>query len=342
VGAADSTEIRDSQASSLGEAESGCLKKSIIAEIEKLYNYYKTAGDKGRTIAYAKAIRVIKLHDKPIKTGEELDGIPGIGDGISRKIKEFIADGTIKKFAFIESDPKHKILTELGNVWGLGPKGSQKLYDKGIRSVDDLRKKPELLTTMQKVGLKYYEDFMKKIPRAEVEQLLARVKAACQTLYKNIQAEACGSFRRGRLECGDIDVLITRTDGSSIKGVTQKVVEKLEEEGFLKERLGDFRYSTTGSEGYMGVCQLTDKHLFRRIDIKAYPQTQYGFALLYFTGSGPFNLKMREKALELGYSLSDHGLKPTMPGNPSFDCPTEQDIFKALKMPYRTPQERDI
>ncbi|TNV77429.1 hypothetical protein FGO68_gene15942 [Halteria grandinella] len=299
------------------------MNKAIIAQIEKLYNYYKTSGDKGRAFGYAKAVRSLKTYDKPIKTGEELDGVPGIGDGIIRKIKEFIADGTIKKFEFIDTDPKVKILQELENVWGLGPKGAQKL-------------------TMQKIGLKYYDDFLKKIPRTEVELLLATVKQACLSLYKDIQVEACGSFRRGRLECGDIDVLITRTNGQPIKGIVQQLVEKLEKENFLKERLGDFRYSTTGSEGYMGVCQLGVKDVFRRIDIKAYPYEQYGFALLYFTGSGPFNLKMREEAIKQGYSLSDHSLTPTAPGKKKIDCPKEEDVFKALGMPYKTPKERDI
>ena len=43
----------------------------------------------------------------------------------------------------------------------------------------------------------------------------------------------------------------------------------------------------------MGICQLDKKHKVRRIDIKAYPKDQYGFALLYFTGSGNFNRSMR-------------------------------------------------
>ena len=66
--------------------------------------------------------------------------------------------------------------------------------------------------------------------------------------------EACGSYRRGKKSCGDIDILITKTDGSSIKGIIERVVERLEKEGFLQERLGSLRYSHTGSEGYMGIC----------------------------------------------------------------------------------------
>ena len=149
--------------------------------------------------------------------------------------------------------------------------------------------------------------------------------------------EACGSYRRGRESCGDIDVLITKTDGSSIAGIIEKIVIRLEKEAFLKERLGNFRYSHTGSEGYMGVCQLDKKHLNRRIDIRAYPYDQYGFALLYFTGSGNFNRSMRLFAQKKGYSLSDYGLTPVLKVKgekvaefASIPCPTEEDVFKAL------------
>jgi replicative superfamily II helicase len=50
----------------------------------------------------------------------------------------------------------------------LGPRGAEKLYQKGIKSIEDLRKNEDLLTSMQKIGLKYYEDFKERIPREEV------------------------------------------------------------------------------------------------------------------------------------------------------------------------------
>ena len=64
----------------------------------------------------------------------------------------------------------------------------------------------------------------------------------------------------------------------------------------------------------MGICKLDAKSLHRRIDIKVYPHDQYAFALLYFTGSGNFNIRMRTNALKQGYSLSDFGLTPLNKG----------------------------
>lgn len=128
---------------------------------------------------------------------------------------------------------------------------------------------------MQKIGLKYYEDIKQRIPRNEVTLMLERIRSTAFKLFEKnkatLQIEACGSYRRGKQSCGDIDILLTKTDGSSIKGIVEKLVLKLEEEGFLKERLGSLRYSHTGSEGYMGMCQLSPDYLNRRIDVKAYP-----------------------------------------------------------------------
>jgi DNA polymerase lambda len=61
-------------------------------------------------------------------------------------------------------------------VWGIGPRNAVTLYGKGMRTIDDLIKNQNLLTNMQKIGLKYYEDFLKRIPRDEVTKLLERVK----------------------------------------------------------------------------------------------------------------------------------------------------------------------
>ena len=86
---------------------------------------------------------------------------------------------------------------------------------------------------MQKIGLKYYEDFKERIPREEVEQLLARAQKTCYSMVKGgekvLSVEACGSFRRGKPTCGDIDILVTMKDGSPIKGFCEKMVKKLEE-----------------------------------------------------------------------------------------------------------------
>ena len=54
-------------------------------------------------------------------------------------------------------------------VWGVGPAAAQKLYDKGFKTVDDLReaerKGESPLSNLQKIGLQYYDDLREKMPR---------------------------------------------------------------------------------------------------------------------------------------------------------------------------------
>ena len=131
----------------------------------------------------------------------------------------------------------------------------------------------------------------------------------------------------------------------------ERLVVRLEEIGFLKERLS----MSAGSlerhrEMYMGVCLLPGYTTARRIDIKVYPKEQYGFALLYFTGSDYFNRSMRLFSDRKGFTLSDHGLIPvakTASGSKvskgiGIPCQTEEEVFKALGLPYKTPAERDL
>ena len=49
----------------------------------------------------------------------------------------------------------------------------------------------------------------------------------------------------------------------------------------------------------------------RRIDIMYKSPEEYPFAVLYFTGSAEFNVKMRNDLLERGYTLNEYGVKFT-------------------------------
>jgi len=150
------------------------------------------------------------------------------------------------------------------------------------------------------------------MPRDEATAISKIVSTAAYDLFgkDTILIETCGSYRRGKQSCGDVDILLTRKDEKPINGMLETLLVKLEKSKFLKERLGSTRVSDKGSEMYMGVCKLEESKLHRRIDIKVYPKEQYGFAILYFTGSDYFNRSMRLFAEKKGFTLSDHGLAP--------------------------------
>ena len=79
---------------------------------------------------------------------------------------------------------------------------------------------------------------------------------------------------------------------------------------------------------------------FRRIDFMLTQEHEYPFALLYFTGSGPFNVAMRNFALSKGYSLSEYGLKDANGKFVGDAFRTEEDIFEFLGLKYIPPEQR--
>jgi len=129
--------------------------------------------------------------------------------------------------------------------------------------------------------------------------------------------------------------------------------DDLEEEHDMNSKQSS-RYS------FMGLCKLPNG-IHRRIDIKTYPRKNFAYAILAFTGSAHFNRSMRLYSRQVkNMQLSDQGLwtlqRDDSGGNEvkvsAFHpkdkrvkgnlivCQTEEDIFKALDLPYKAPNAR--
>ena len=87
----------------------------------------------------------------------------------------------------------------------------------------------------------------------------------------------------------------------------------------------------------MGICKLQNNELFR-IDIRFIPYSSFYSAILYFTGSKDFNKKMRQVAINLGYTLNEYGL---FNKKKQFSVNSEKDIFDYLGLEYIKPSERN-
>jgi DNA polymerase/3'-5' exonuclease PolX/predicted flap endonuclease-1-like 5' DNA nuclease len=202
------------------------------------------------------------------------------------------------------------------------------------------------LTHHQILGIKYFYDIIKRIPRKEIESTEKFLNKVVKKINPDLQLTVCGSYRRGKKSSGDIDSLITHPkiktkeefekSNSDILGV---VVKQLEAIGYLIDHLTDA--SNTKYMG-MGLYSRLSK-IARRVDIRFVPFNSYGTAILYFTGSKNFNVNMRKKAISMGYTLSEYGLYKVENGEKIFlECPTEEDVFKKLNMEYVKPIDRDI
>ncbi|XP_071071793.1 DNA polymerase lambda isoform X2 [Dasypus novemcinctus] len=316
-------------------------------KLEVLAKAYSVQGDKWRTLGYAKAINALKSFHKPVTSYQEACSIPGIGKRMAEKIVEILESGHLRKLDHIsESVP---VLEVFSNIWGAGTKTAQMWYQQGFRSLEDIRSQA-LLTPQQAIGLKHYDDFLERMPREEAMEIEQMVRESAQALNPRLLCVACGSYRRGKATCGDVDVLVTHPDGRSHRGVFNHLLDSLRQQGFLTDDLVS-QEENGQQQKYLGVCQLPGPgRRHRRLDIIVVPYSEFACALLYFTGSAHFNRSMRALAKTKGMSLSEHALRTAVVRTPQglkvgpgqvLPTPTEKDVFRLLGLPYREPAERD-
>ena len=302
---------------------------SILNEIDDLLS---KKGEHFRAKAYRQASESIIIYEGDIVTVEDLKNIPKIGKTTLNKLSEYINTGKIVMLDNERNDPIN-ILTK---VYGIGPKKAKEFVDKGITSIEDLKENTELLNNAMKIGLTYYEDIEKRIPRDEIDmykEVFGNVFS--KVTPPNSSFEIVGSYRRNAKTSGDIDLIITNKDNDHNAFI--KFIDALIEEEIIIEVL------SRGNSKSLTITKIDDKPA-RRVDLLYASPDEYPFSILYFTGSKIFNTIQRQRALKLGYTLNEHGLyhiengKKTTKVEKVFE--TEKDIFKFLGMEYIEPQNR--
>jgi DNA polymerase/3'-5' exonuclease PolX len=149
-----------------------------------------------------------------------------------------------------------------------------------------------------------------------------------------------GSYRRGAKDSGDIDVLITMEDKTPKQRAAafHEYVDKLKAKGYMSEVLSE------GDQKCLSIVKLGPMETSRRLDLLLLPTVQFPFALLYFTGSGDFNVAFRKHALSLGYTLNEHEMKLTgkagVEAKPVAAFKHEAEIFAFLGLKYKEPAQR--
>lgn len=291
--------------------------------------------------AYAKVISQLKLHDKPITSYEDVQGIEGIGAKMEKKIKEILETGVLASAEKAKELYNIDALDALQKIYGVGPAKATELIKAGYTSIPQLREaikeNPKLLNDKQKIGLKYYEDLLERIPRAEMEEHRDILNSLMPDEMSDYDTEIVGSFRREAANSGDIDMLIRvpkDTESKTAKDNLALYVQMLQGFGYIEEILA------LGEHKCMAVSRMY-KGKARRLDLLMTPDEEYAYAILYFTGSDRFNVAFRQYALDKGYTLNEHKLTPIREGVPAVPyMKTEKDIFKFLGLRYIEPSKR--
>jgi DNA polymerase/3'-5' exonuclease PolX len=325
------------------------MNHKIINEFQRLIDYIKenTNAD-NKDIYRLKNLKVVLsiLKKYPIKITLlnyfTLIDIPGVGKGTISRLKEILEKGELSELGKFKVDyNKNKIINELTQIVGINTITANKLYKNGIKSISDLKKKVKSkeikLNEKLLLGLKYYGKFEGNIKRTEIDKIKDIIKSVIDKENKFI-FEICGSYRRGKERCGDIDVLISK------KGKLDKHLNYLENIVLLLKGLktpliiADLTTKDFKTK-YMGFCQYKDNPL-RRIDIRFIDHTFWYSALVYFTGSMMLNKQMRNIAKTKNLKLSEYGLEKK--DGTKILIKSEKELFDILGMKYLEPTQRNI
>lgn len=230
---------------------------------------------------------------------------------------------------------KEQVISELLTISGIGESYAEELYERGIRSVEDLVDAPGVPKGIQ-LQARYSKELQKEITASEAEHLLAwmeisiiseALKKPESSLAHILDVIPVGAHRRGVPSTHDIDVLMV-CEG---KGVSE-AVESLwvTDERFLGTLVrGDWKFS---------FLWRIDRERITTVDARFCPASERGAALIHTTGPVEFNILLRKRAIKMGMSISEHGI---FKGTELIHSETEEGIFTALGIPFIPVKERD-
>jgi len=307
----------------------------LLREIGDLLELRDETGFK--VAAYKKAARSLESMKEDVEcvwSDGRLVSIPGVGKAIAKKIEEYLETGQIEthKRLVEETGPG---LVELLQISGIGPKTVLLLHQKlNVSSIEDLeraarehqvRRLPRMGPTSENNILKAIERYRKRSDRIPLGVALPLAEEILNYLggiegVENLQV--AGSLRRGRDTVGDIDVLATSS-------LPQKVIDAFVKMPLVQEVLG--KGGTKASVIAGDTIQ---------VDLRIVDHRSFGTVLQYFTGSKDHNVKLRNIALEHGYSLSEYSLTRLKSGEELF-FDREEDLYGRLGLPWISPELRE-
>ncbi len=306
----------------------------IASALYQIAALLEEQGTKFKPAAYRRAAKTVEDLGKDIasfKTEDALMNLPGIGEAIAGKIREYLETGHIRTLDDLVAE-QGGIPPDLLAVEDLGPARVRELQKKlGIASVADLikaaetgkiRTLPRFSETMEKKILENAQRVKERSRRFLRSEVVDDVRMLLKTLRAVpgvVKAEAAGSFRRRKETVGDIDIL-------AIAKNRERVSDAI-------AHLPIVRHVVAHGETKLSFDLLSGL----RVDIRFVNRDQWGSALLYFTGDKEHNIALRKLAIRRGWKLNEYGL---FEGEKVVASKEEKDVYQALGLAFVSPEER--
>jgi DNA polymerase (family 10) len=295
-----------------------------------------------KTRAYANAARALESLSEPLQkvvSENRLGEIKGIGDALQKKICELVSTGRLDYYENLRASFPPGLFGLL-QIPGLGPKKVKALFERlAIRSIEELQKactdgKVAGLEgfgekTQSKIleGIKFRESYSSRHLLATALVLADPILDALRLHPDVIRCSTAGSVRRVKEIVGDMDFLVSSKNPPAVIDFFTQLP------GILSVNAkGDTKASVVLEGGLQA-------------DLRVVSDSEFPFALAYFTGSKEHNIVMRQRAIERGLRLNEYGLfrsaEETRDPRLLESCKTEEEIFQKLGLPYIPPELRE-
>jgi DNA polymerase (family 10) len=344
------------------------VNQALADVLERIAAMQELLGeDTFRAVSNSRAARTIAdlTYDVSTVAGDptKLLEIPGVGKGIADKIAEFCATGTIKEHDELRERVPTGLL-DLLEVPGLGPKTVRLLWkERGVEDMAGLKRiiSDGSILTVPRMGSKSVEKIKSSLAFAEQSggrlplglavPIAERIVEHLSKLKGVHHAAFAGSLRRGKDTIGDIDILVAAKDAARVGEAFRSMpgVRQVLAAGDTKSSVRMSVDSDMGRWALEGRHGTTDTGPTVQVDLRVIPEASWGAALMYFTGSKEHNVRLRERALKMGFTLNEYGLfpedkegaPPQSRGIKPAASRTEEEIYAALKVPYLPPEVRE-
>ncbi|HLP76176.1 MAG TPA: DNA polymerase/3'-5' exonuclease PolX, partial [Candidatus Paceibacterota bacterium] len=295
-----------------------------------------------KTRAYFNGARTIETLTEPLEklvAENRLGEIKGFGDALQKKVAELVTTGKLPYYEDLKASVPPGLL-EMMEVPGVGPKKIKALYDElGIDSVEKLEAacKDGRVAKLKGFGEKTATNICEGITRRRSyasKHLLDDALLTAEPLLDDlrmhpevIRCSAAGSLRRSREIIGDIDLLVSSK-------YPDLVIEDFAGHPSVLNVIA--KGETKASVILKGGIQA---------DLRVVSDSEFPFALMYFTGNKEHNIVMRQRAIERGLRLNEYGLfrstEETRDPNLLVKCDTEEEVFQQLGLHYVPPELRE-
>ncbi|TFK87051.1 Nucleotidyltransferase [Polyporus arcularius HHB13444] len=298
-----------------------CPNQALVRELDIIRRSRDLEGEARSALSYERAVSIIKAYPHEIRSLKQVEKLPFIGVKITGLIEEFLDTGKITEAQTINASERFQTLSLFSSIYGIGPSTAIRLYNLGLRSLNDLEvyygvepedvalqsqiveveekpRKPAwqrgqhkgdegLGDSWTRVALGLREDLAKKISRAEVEEMGRVVMRELEELEPGCVSTIVGGYRRGKAESNDVDIVFTHPDPSKVKGLCKRLVRKLHERGMVTH-----------------VMHLSNFHAHNALRTHHWDSLEKALTVFIMPPSSPFHTGVRRR-LDLIFAVPD-------------------------------------